>query len=153
MESTLFPIGIEKHIIFCIVAAVFFVMQFLRTKQWYQLVMAAAIPLSLLIYIDEENTVLFYGIGILEAVLLAGALVLSIWQSQKQRKAEKAAEEAKKAADDTEAPEKAEEAAAEEAAEPVEETAEEAAAQVEETAEEAAEQVEETAEEAAAQEE
>ena len=120
MESTLFPIGMEKHIIFCVVAALFFIIQFVRTKQWYQLVMAAAIPLSLLIYIDEENTALFYGVGILEAVLLCGALVLSIVQARKQRKAEENADDAAKAAAET-AEENAVEAAAETAAEKAEE--------------------------------
>lgn len=124
LESTLFPISMEKHIIFCIVAAIFFILQFVRTKQWYQLVMAAAIPLSLLIYIDEENMTLFYGVGILEAVLLCAALVLNIVQSHKENKAEAA----KKAA----------EKAAAEAAETVAENAEEAAEAVAETAEEAA---------------
>ena len=126
LESTLFPISMEKHIIFCIVAAIFFILQFVRTKQWYQLVMAAAIPLSLLIYIDEENMTLFYGVGILEAVLLCAALVLNIVQSHKENKAEAA----KKAA----------EKAAAEAAETVAENAEEAAEAVAETAEEAAEE-------------
>ena len=83
MESTLFPISMEKHIIFCVIAALFFLLQFIRTKQWYQLVMAIAVPLSLLIYIDEENTALFYAVGILEAVLLCGALVLYIVQSRR----------------------------------------------------------------------
>ena len=86
MESTLFPISMEKHIIFCVIAALFFLLQFIRTKQWYQLVMAIAVPLSLLIYIDEENTALFYAVGILEAVLLCGALVLYIVQSRRQNK-------------------------------------------------------------------
>lgn len=97
METSLFPVSMEKHIIFAVIAAVFFLLQFVRTKQWYQLVMAAAIPLSLLIYIDTENMTLFYGVGILEAVLLCTALVLNIVQSRRQSKAEKAAAEAKKA--------------------------------------------------------
>ncbi len=144
MESTLFPIGMEKHIIFCVVAALFFIIQFVRTKQWYQLVMAAAIPLSLLIYIDEENTALFYGVGILEAVLLCGALVLSIVQARKQRKAEENADDAAKAAAET-AAEKAEEIAeeAENAAEAAAEKAEEAAEAVTNAAEEIGEAAEE----------
>ncbi len=105
METSLFPVSMEKHIIFAVIAAVFFLLQFVRTKQLYQLVMAAAIPLSLLIYIDTENMTLFYGVGILEAVLLCTALVLNIVQSHKQSKAEKAA---KAAAETAEAAEKTE---------------------------------------------
>ena len=113
METSLFPVSMEKHIIFAVIAAVFFLLQFVRTKQWYQLVMAAAIPLSLLIYIDTENMTLFYGVGILEAVLLCTALVLNIVQSHKQSKAEKAAKAAAEA-------KKAEEEAAKTAAETAE---------------------------------
>ncbi len=113
METSLFPVSMEKHIIFAVIAAVFFLLQFVRTKQWYQLVMAAAIPLSLLIYIDTENMTLFYGVGILEAVLLCTALVLNIVQSRRQSKAEKAAKAAAEA-------QKAEEEAAKAAAETAE---------------------------------
>ena len=127
LESSLFPISMEKHIIFCIIATILFVLQFVRTKQWYQLVMAAAIPLSLLVYIDEENTTLFNCVGILEAVLLCAALVLNIMQSHKENKADAA----KKAA----------EAAAAEAAETAAASAEEAVETAEEAVEEAAEAV------------
>ena len=130
METSLLPISMNKHIVFACVAAVFFLLQFIRTKQWYQLIMAAAIPLSLLIYIDEENMTLFYGVGILEAVLLCSALVMNIVQSHKQNQAEKAAEEAKKAAEASAAP-----AAAETPAEPAVETSAAAEAPAEPAAE------------------
>lgn len=131
METSLLPISMNKHIVFACVAAVFFLLQFIRTKQWYQLIMAAAIPLSLLIYIDEENMTLFYGVGILEAVLLCSALVMNIVQSHKQNQAEKAAEEAKKAAESAAAPAAETPTAAEAPAEPAAETpaAEEAPAE------------------------
>ena len=47
LEINVFPISFEKHVGFCIIAAVFFLLQFVRTKRWYQLVLAAAIPLSI----------------------------------------------------------------------------------------------------------
>jgi TRAP-type C4-dicarboxylate transport system permease small subunit len=89
MELNVFPIELKKHIIFCVVASIFFLLQFIRTKHWYQLVMAAAVPLSLLIYIDPENNYIFYGVGVMEGVLLLLALVLNIIQSRKEAKAEK----------------------------------------------------------------
>ena len=101
LEINVFPISFEKHVGFCTIAAVFFLLQFVRTKRWYQLVLAAAIPLSLLIYIAPENETYFYGIGIMEGVLLLLALVLNIVQSRKLAKAEAekaAAEEAAKKA-------------------------------------------------------
>ncbi len=89
MEKTLFPITMDKHIVFCAVAAVFFLLQFIRTKRIYQLILAIAVPLSLLIYIAPENETLFYGVGIGEAVLLALAFILNIVQNAREKKAEK----------------------------------------------------------------
>ena len=89
MEKTLFPITMDKHIIFCAVAAVFFLLQFIRTKRIYQLILAIAIPLSLLIYIAPENEMLFYGVGIGEAVLLVLAFILNLVQNARDKKAEK----------------------------------------------------------------
>lgn len=91
MEPMIFPISQDKHLIFCIIATVLFLLQFIRTKRWYQLVMALAIPASLLIYVQPENKTLYYGVGVLEAFLLLLALILNIVQSAKIAKAEKKA--------------------------------------------------------------
>lgn len=102
LEINVFPISFEKHVGFCIIAAVFFLLQFIRTKRWYQLVLAAAIPLSLLIYVAPDNEKYFYGVGILEGVLLLFALLLNIVQSRriaKQEAAKAAAAEAAKKAE------------------------------------------------------
>lgn len=91
MEPMIFPISQDKHLIFCIIATVLFLLQFIRTKRWYQLVMALAIPASLLIYVQPENKTLYYGVGVLEAFMLLLALILNIVQSAKIAKAEKKA--------------------------------------------------------------
>lgn len=98
MDSTIFPIGAEKHIVFCIIATILFVAQFVRTKHWYQLVMAIAVPCSLLIYVAPENKVVYYGVGVLEGILLLTAFVLSIIQARKDAKAEKEKKAAAEAA-------------------------------------------------------
>lgn len=113
MESTLFPISAEKHIIFCIIATILFLLQFIRTKRWYQLLMAIAVPCSLLIYINPENEYVYYGVGVLEGVALLTALVLNIVQSRKIAKAEK---QAKAEAESQTADIPAEDAPAEDAA-------------------------------------
>ena len=89
MNKTLFPITMEKHMIFCAVATVFFLLQFIRTKRIYQLILAIAVPLSLVVYAAPENTTVFYGVGIAEAVLLALAFILNIVQNARDKKAEK----------------------------------------------------------------
>ena len=128
METTLFPITAEKHIIFCIFATLLFLLQFVRTKRWYQLVMAIAIPLSLLIYINPSNEYVYYGVGVLEGALLLFAFVLNIVQSRqiaKEEKQKKAEAEAMKASEAAEMP----------AAEPAAEAAAEPAADAEQSAE------------------
>jgi hypothetical protein len=97
MDTNLFPIGVQKHTIFVIIGVIFFILQFARTRRWYQPVMAAAIAASLLIYIDTSNETLFYGVGIAEGVMLFTALTLSIVQAVLNRRAEKAAEAKEKA--------------------------------------------------------
>ncbi len=87
MNANVFPISMNKHIIFCAVAAVFFVLQFIRTKRVYQLILAVAFGGSLLIYLNTESSLLFYGVGIGEAVLLIAALVANIVQNRHARKA------------------------------------------------------------------
>lgn len=94
METNLFTIGMEKHIIFSSVACVFFLLQFMRTKRWYQLILAAAVPASLLVYFQPENQTWFYGVGIGEACLLLLAFIVNLVQSAKAKKEEKAKQDA-----------------------------------------------------------
>ena len=165
-ETTLFPIGSTRHTVFCVIVSIFFVLQFLRTKRWYQLIMAVAVAFSMIVYIAPENKTLFYTVGIIELILLLAALVVGIVQGRKIAKAEKAAEEAKKAAEEAAAQtaqtaetvqaqaEAVTEAAAEQtetAAETVSEAAEETAQTVTEAVQETAETVTETVTKAAEQ--
>ena len=94
MDINIFPIGQDKHLVFCIIATALFLIQFARTKRLYQLVMAIAVPASLLIYVQPENKMMYFGVGILEACLLLLALILNIVQSAKTAKKEKAAQAA-----------------------------------------------------------
>lgn len=75
MENTIFVISTQKHIIFCAVACLFFLAQFIRLRNKYQLSMTAAIAASLLVYVSDNKT-WFYCVGILEAVLLVLSAVL-----------------------------------------------------------------------------
>lgn len=51
--------------------------RFVKEKRPYQLIMAVAIPLSLVIWASESRT-LFYAIGAIEVVLIIAALVTAI---------------------------------------------------------------------------
>ncbi len=75
-NPTLFPFPFNMHLIFACLATVFFVYRFATQKLPYQLIMAIAIPASLLIWVSESRT-LFYAVGIIELVLILAALVTS----------------------------------------------------------------------------
>lgn len=88
-QPSLFPFPFKIHVTFACIALVFFVIQFLREKKPYQLIMGIAIPLSLLIRLSD-NKVVFYIIGIIEAILLLAAFITSIIFKQKEVPSEKA---------------------------------------------------------------
>lgn len=80
---SLFPFPFHIHLIFSCLALVFFLFQFKREKKPYQLIMAAAIPFSLIIWLSESRT-LFYAVGIAELVMLIAAFVSSIINRNKK---------------------------------------------------------------------
>lgn len=88
MDNPIFPIAPDKHIIFCVIAAAFFLFQFIRQKNRYPLVLAIAIPATLLVYVSENKT-WFTAIGIFEFAMLifAGALYCLDRRKAKQQPA------------------------------------------------------------------
>lgn len=76
-QPGLFPFPFGLHLVFCCIALVFFVLRFIKKKLPYQLIMAVAIPVSLIIWLSDSKA-LFYGVGIAELVFLAAAFVTSI---------------------------------------------------------------------------
>lgn len=78
MDATTFPVSFTYHLVFCVITCAFFILQFLRLRRPYQLILTVAIAGSLLIYVDKTNQTLFHAVGLFELVLLIGALVLSI---------------------------------------------------------------------------
>lgn len=76
-QASLFPFPFGLHLIFCIISLIFFVFRFVKEKSLYQLIMAIAIPFSLIIWLSDSKT-LFYMVGIVEAVLLTAAFITSI---------------------------------------------------------------------------
>ncbi|MGN0677608.1 MAG: hypothetical protein ACI4K5_07660 [Ruminococcus sp.] len=82
LQPTLFPFPFQHHLIFCCVALVFFGYLYMKYKKPHQLIMAIAIPFSLVLWIST-NRVLFYAVGIIEVILLITALVLNIIHKKK----------------------------------------------------------------------
>ena len=94
-QPGLFPFPFGLHIIFTIVAVIFMIFRFVKEKKPYQLIMAIAFPISLIICTSENKT-LFYTIGIIEAVLMLAAFVSSIlFKKPKETSAAEPSEEEK----------------------------------------------------------
>lgn len=78
MDATTFPLPLPYHVVLCVLGCIFFLTQFIRLKKPYQLMMAIAMPASLLIYIQPENKILFYVVGLLIGLDMLFALVISL---------------------------------------------------------------------------
>lgn len=92
MDATTFPISFSYHLIFCVIAGLFFLFQFLRVRRPYQLIFAIGIVGSLAIYLDTSSKSLFHAVGLFELVLLVGAIVLSITDRVRRKREAKETE-------------------------------------------------------------
>lgn len=82
VQPNLFPFPFPHHLVFCCIAMVFFGYLYMKYKKPHQLIMAIAIPFSLVIWISESRT-LFYTVGIIEVLFLITALLLHIVHRKK----------------------------------------------------------------------
>jgi hypothetical protein len=74
MDSNIFPLPFSMHLVFALIAFAVFMFQFWRLKRPYQIIMALAVPATLLLYISDSKA-WFYTIGVIEAVLIVAAIV------------------------------------------------------------------------------
>ncbi|MDE5936641.1 MAG: hypothetical protein K2G83_04470 [Ruminococcus sp.] len=86
-SGNLFPFPFSLHLIFCIVGLIFFIYRFATDKKPFQLIMAAAIPFSLTLWISNSRT-WFYVVGAIELVLILAAFVTSIVLRNKNKPAD-----------------------------------------------------------------
>ncbi len=93
MSGNVFPLPFTTHLVFVAVAFLFFLIQFVRVRKKYQLIMAVAAALTMLIYV-KDTKMWFYGIGILEFGLLILALIAAIVERDKKEIASDDASEA-----------------------------------------------------------
>ncbi len=75
-KPNLFPFPFNMHLIFSALALVFFIYRFITQKKPFQLILAAAIPLSLTVWISDSGS-WFYILGLIELILLAAAFISS----------------------------------------------------------------------------
>lgn len=87
---SLFPYPMSFHIVFVVIAVLFFGYRFFTDKKPFQLIFAVAVPISLIIHIFPDSRTWFYFVGIVEVVLILAALVSCfIFREKKPDKAEK----------------------------------------------------------------
>ena len=91
MNPNTFTLTFQQQLVFCLIAGIFLLLQFARTRRIYQLITAVAVFASLLIHASSSK-VMFYGVGILEAVLLIAAMISSIVQNHRDKQREAANE-------------------------------------------------------------
>lgn len=84
MNNNIFPLPFTVHLVFSCIAFLFFIFQFTRVKHKYQLIMAVAVPATLLLYVNSSKT-WFYILGIAEFILMAGALITAIIEKRKEK--------------------------------------------------------------------
>ncbi len=79
MENpSFFPFPFPLHLAFSIIAFAFLIFRFVTNKKPYQLIMAIAIPLSLILWIPSANMTLYYITGLIETILIVAAFVTSL---------------------------------------------------------------------------
>ena len=76
-RPSLFPFPFGLHLAFVVIAVVFFVFRFTAQKKPFQLIMAIAAGVSMLLWLSDSRSV-YYCVGAMEAVLIVGAFVTSL---------------------------------------------------------------------------
>ena len=76
MDNSYFPIRFEVHMVLALLALLVFGMQFIRFRKSHHLILAIALPCTLLPYLTDDKT-FFYAIGVAEAAALVLAFILS----------------------------------------------------------------------------
>ena len=84
MNGNIFPLPFNTHLIFCIISVAFFLFQYFRSGYKYQILMAFAVPATLLIYVSN-NKIFFYAIGLFELIMLI-LVAISIANEKKRMK-------------------------------------------------------------------
>ena len=117
MENSFYPIHFGMHIILALLALLVFGLQFLRFRKIHHLILAIALPCTLLPYVAPSQT-FFYGVGIAELAALVVSFVLAQTVDRDKGDDEEDAEDAEDAetSDDDTSDETADDAAAEDEA-------------------------------------
>lgn len=88
VQPELFPFPFKSHLIFCCIGFIFLAYRFYVQRKPYQLIMAVALPISLMVWMSDKKSI-YYAMGIIELALIAAAIVLTIVYNVRRSKSEK----------------------------------------------------------------
>lgn len=88
-NPTLFPFPLGLHVVFSVLALIFFIFRFFTDKKPFQLIFAIAIPFSLTLWISDSRT-WFYTVGAIELVFIVCAFLSTFFSKKNESEAETA---------------------------------------------------------------
>lgn len=77
VKPELFPFPFKSHLIFCCIGFIFLAYRFYAQRKPHQLIMAFALPISLMVWLSEKKSI-YYTMGIIELVLIIAAIAATI---------------------------------------------------------------------------
>lgn len=93
-STNLFPFPFTFHLVFSLLAMIFFFLMYGKEKKPYQAIFGVAIPISLAVWISDSKTV-FYAVGVIELILILAAFVVTLIYNSKEKKSHTASDEDK----------------------------------------------------------
>ncbi|MCM1007224.1 MAG: hypothetical protein NC485_04695 [Ruminococcus flavefaciens] len=96
VKPELFPFPFKSHLIFCCIGFIFLAYRFYTQRRPHQIIMAFALPISLMVWLSEKKSV-YYTMGIIELVLIVAAIAATVVynvHNSKKKNGKDAAEEA-----------------------------------------------------------
>ena len=92
MQNVYTPLTMDKHLLFCFMATVIYLVQFYRKGSWHYLIIMAAVDLTFLTQTSLSSShSAINALGVVEALLLITAFVFYLKASKQEKAAQKAA--------------------------------------------------------------
>lgn len=104
VQPELFPFPFKSHLIFCCIGFIFLAYRFYTQRKPHQIIMAFALPISLMVWLSEKKSI-YYTMGIIELVLIAAAIAATIVYNVRHPEKKNEEGAAEEASDETESAE------------------------------------------------
>lgn len=104
VKPELFPFPFKSHLIFCCIGFIFLAYRFYAQRRPHQIIMAFALPISLMVWLSEKKSV-YYTMGIIELVLIVAAIAATVIYNVHHSKKKNEKDAVEEASDENEAAE------------------------------------------------